>query len=369
MCIDVFTSITANYIPKARVLAHSIKRSHPTIRFSLLLSDTLPAAFDLATEPFDSVILLQDLNIPNLRQWIFKHSLVELSTAVKGFALVRLLRNEDCSAVLYFDPDIVALTPLDELIEHFTSHSILLTPHLTEPETTMEGILDNELCVLQHGVFNLGFIGIKNSPEGRRFANWWADRLTHFCRDDIPRGLFTDQRWIDLAPAYFEQIAILRDPVYNVCTWNLNHRQVEGNLEEGLRVGGQKIVFYHFSGLDSGAQQLMLDKYGSGMPGLYELREWYLRECERMGQQQFSSICWAYGQFDNAETITAQHRKSYRDRVDLQDAFPDPFATHNVNRSYYHWFEANSESCIQKLSARVPRRSWWQRLHAHRNRR
>ena len=37
-----------------------------------------------------------------------------------------------------------------------------------------------------------------------KFANWWNNRLQLYCYDDIPRGIFTDQRWVDLAPAYFD---------------------------------------------------------------------------------------------------------------------------------------------------------------------
>ena len=53
--MDFYTSITSNYIPKARVLAHSVKRAAPGSRFHLLLSDVPPAGFDLADEPFQAV--------------------------------------------------------------------------------------------------------------------------------------------------------------------------------------------------------------------------------------------------------------------------------------------------------------------------
>jgi hypothetical protein len=347
----VFTSIIANYIPKARVLANSVKRLHPELKFHLFLSDAIPPGFDLAQEPFDFLWTVDDLGIENPSQWVFQHSIVEVSTGIKGFALLKLLDLPDCFQVLYFDPDIVVLDRLDCLLGRFDSGSVLLTPHITEPEATIDAILDNEICVLQHGVFNLGFLGVKNSSEGRRFARWWADRLYHFCVDDIPRGLFTDQRWVDLVPAFFPDHCVLRDPVYNVCTWNLTHRKVEGSLAAGLTANGQRIVFYHFSGLDSGAQEGMLHKYGATMPALYELRAWYLAESDRLGQREMSAIPWKYSVFDNGEPITPLHRTRYRQREDLRAAFPDPFATADVNRSYYHWFEANDES--------RRKRRWW----------
>ncbi len=71
----VFTSIAANYLPKARVLARSIKRVAPDAHFCLMLVDDAPHHFDLDSEPFDSVLSLSDLGWkirragPSLIQW------------------------------------------------------------------------------------------------------------------------------------------------------------------------------------------------------------------------------------------------------------------------------------------------------------
>jgi hypothetical protein len=84
--MHVFTSIVANYIPKARVLAESVKRVHPDAFFHLVCSDSLAglAADDLTV--FDTLWTLEDLPVPNRRAWAFKHTVVEMCTAVKGIA-------------------------------------------------------------------------------------------------------------------------------------------------------------------------------------------------------------------------------------------------------------------------------------------
>src|SRR3954447_2276136 len=292
MATHIFTSAAANYLPKARVLARSIRQFHPDCKLHLVLCDEAPPGF-AGPDHFDSVWNLTDLEIPNLKSWLFQHTLVEANTAVKGFALRKLLSLPDCDHVLYFDPDIVVLSTLRQLLNEFERGSVLLTPHITETETTRQAIVDNELNALQYGIYNLGFLGVKNSPEGNRFASWWCARLQDFCFDDRPRGLFTDQRWADLVPACFPEHAILRDPAYNVCTWNLTHRTVTGSVPEGLLVNGKPLGFYHFSGFDSGSQQGMLDRYGSEMPALYELRAWYVEECGKADEEQFSQLPWA----------------------------------------------------------------------------
>ena len=127
---------------------------------------------------------------------------------------------------MYIDPDIAVFNRLDEIDRLLDHHAIILTPHQLEFEDVRSAVLDNEVCSLKHGVFNLGFFAINNSSEGYSFANWFNQRLLEFCYADIPNGLFTDQRWCDLAPAFFQNLCILRDPGCNVASWNLSKRNL-----------------------------------------------------------------------------------------------------------------------------------------------
>jgi hypothetical protein len=300
-------------------------------------------------EPFNSIITIEELPIPNIKGWIFKHSVVEMCTAVKGIAFLEIARRYNGEKIFYFDPDTVVFSGLNELTRRLDQHSILLTPHLTIPEKSLETIIENEICSLRHGVFNLGFLGVRTTDEGMRFLNWWSERLIDFCYDDIMNGLFTDQRWIDLVPAFFDDIGILREPIYNVATWNLTYRIAGGSVERGITINGQPLSFYHFSGFDSGAQEVMLKKYGQTSSVLFDLRKWYIAECERMGQEEFGSIRCGYDFFENGEIINKGQRLIYRSRIDLQQAFPNPFMTSDLERSYYHWCKENIEESIPQV--------------------
>lgn len=337
--VHLFTSITTNYIPKARVLAKSLKKFHPDYQFHIVLSDRIPRLIDIHNEPFDSIITIEELKIPNLRSWIFKHTLVEMCTGVKGFGFKEIIRRYQPDYVFFFDPDMVILSPIDSLIDKLNKNSILLTPHQTEPEETDRAIVDNEICSLKHGVFNLGFLGIRPSEnsEGLKFIDWWTARLRDYCYDDKLNGIFTDQRWVDLAPAFFDDLGIAREPIYNVATWNLTHRTATGSIEQGIKINGQPICFYHFSGFDSGDQHVMLKEYGKKSPVLFELRDWYIEQCNLSDQKELGKIACIYGCFDNREAITTVQRTIYRSRVDLQSAFPDPYATSDLSKSYFNW--------------------------------
>jgi hypothetical protein len=336
--MQAFTSVSLNYLPKARVLAETLKRQHPEARFHLVLADRLPQWLAAAPGPFDSITQVEQMPVDNVKGWIFQHSLVELCTAVKGEACRMLSRRYPNEPLFYFDPDIVVLGRLDPLLAELARTDILLTPHLLEPEDSLEAVLDNEVCALKHGVYNLGFLGLAPTAEGRRFIDWWAKRLNTLCYNEVERGLFTDQRWIDLAPAFFPTVGIVRDPGCNVATWNLSRRKITGSLDQGLQANGRPLLFFHFSGFDSGAQKIMLDKFGGDSPVLYQLRNWYVQECQRNGQDKFGRQSWSYGFFDNGAPITDEHRRIYRDRIDLQELFPEPAATGDAKHSFYHWF-------------------------------
>lgn len=338
----IFTSCAANYIPKARVLGESVKRFHSDVDVYLMLVDDIPPQYKPEAEPFDAVVKAADLGIPNFEQWIFGHKIVEACTAVKPFMLKHLL-EKGYQQVMYFDPDIALFFPLTEMLAEFDHTSILLTPHQCKPEQTEEAIKDNEICSLKHGLFNFGYVGVQNDDEGRRYAQWWADRCYYACFEDTAGGVFTDQKWNDFVPIFFDHVKILKSPVYNVATWNYTQRDIQGTLEEGFTVDGQPLVFHHFTGYDSGAHHVMLEKYGSHMPATQRLSQWYEDSCQAFAQADLAAVKWKYGSYSNGETITPAHRKLYRSRKDLQEAFPQPFSATpqgKFNRSYVDWLKS-----------------------------
>jgi len=323
--VHVFTSAAFNYIPKVRMLFQSLRKYHPEWVLHLALADELRAEIDLSREPFDDVLTIDTLDIPNWRGWAFCHTIVELATAIKPFALIKLLQRPDCEKVIYMDPDMVAFSRLDDILAALDESNLVLTPHLTKPEATLDAVMDNEICSLKHGVYNLGFIGVAANEEGRRFADWWAKRLYYFCRADIKNGLFTDQRWIDLVPAFFDGVAIMRSGRHNVASWNLTTRQLTGDVEGGLFVDGESLGFYHFTGFDSGAHRIMATKNAGVNRSVQALVNWYDKLTKDIGKDPLARAPWAFAVFSNGERISPAQRLVYRERMDLQAAFPDPF--------------------------------------------
>ena len=326
MSVYCFTSATYSYLGRVRVLAKSIRQHHPDWIFCLCLCDVPPPGLDpeVDRDLLDEVVSVAELEIPNLSAWMFRHNIVELSTAVKGKMLCRLLDKEDAESVVYIDPDIALFNPLTHVLELLKDHPVVLTPHQLEPEIHPQGIVDNEIGSLKHGIYNLGFMAIANVSEGRRIARWWRDRLLVYCRDDPKNGLFTDQKWCDLIPAFFENSAILRNPGYNVASWNLSHRPIRIDDEGQIYAANAPLRFFHFTKVDT-AGEVMLERYGSESIALFELLRWYR---EAIGKNQPAEVpprYWYYGTYEDGTQISHPERLIYRDRKDLQVAFPDPY--------------------------------------------
>ncbi|AFT84806.1 hypothetical protein [Paraburkholderia phenoliruptrix] len=323
--VHCYTSVSFSYLDRARVLAESVRKHHPDWTLWLLLSDEAPEGFhfDIAEEPFDYVVTIAELGIPEWKQWAFEHDVVELCTAVKGAMLCRLLDGE-ADAVVYLDPDTAVFAPLSHVVDRLAKSSVVLTPHLVSPETTSAGVFDNEIGSLKHGVYNLGFVAVRNNMQGREFAEWWRDRLLKFCRDDVANGLFTDQRWCDLVPALFEDVFVLRNPGYNVASWNLATRPIQFQPNGTILAGADQLRFFHFTKVNS-VGEAMLERYSFGASDVFELLRWYRSRLAVHRPAGLPANWWMYGTYTDKRPIPRAHRIAWREQVDLRASFKDPF--------------------------------------------
>ncbi|WP_411289190.1 hypothetical protein [Phenylobacterium sp.] len=338
MKVICYSSFTFSYLNRARVLFQTVRRFHPDWELVALITDRPPEGFDFdpAAEPFDRVVWASDLNIPDFDSWIFKHDVVEVCTAVKG-PFIHQACGWGADSVIYLDPDTALFASLEPLERWLEDHDILLTPHLIDPNDDPTAIADNDISASRTGIFNLGFVAVRTTGEGARFAKWWNDRLLSYCYDDIPNGLFVDQRWCDHVPALFDKVKVLRDPGYNVASWNLSKRTVAVEKDGRITVNGAVLRFWHFTKLGPLGDVMTRRYAGENFP-VYEIWRWYKDQVAAVTDPAIPGRYWAYDSFEDGVPIARSQRLLYRHRTDLQAAFPKPFAS-GVG-SYQQWLEA-----------------------------
>lgn len=322
----VFTIVSLNYLPFAMTLMDSLRSIHPAWDRHVLLVDRANDE-QLAGKDLYHVTTVEALPLPNMREFLFRYGIMELNTAVKPY-MFRNLRKQGYDRVVYFDPDILVIDKLLD-IEHLLDEgrTAVITPHLTAPMD--DGLQPTELDILRAGSYNLGFIAVNGLPVSDKFISWWAGKLEYGAGADPDRGVFTDQKWIDLAPGMFGEFAILRDPGYNVAYWNVPHRPI--TRRDGAWFAAlQPLRFFHFSGFDplnpepfsKHQNRLTLSTIGPAR----ELALQYAQLVLDRGFEAYRHKPYAFGAFSNGVSIPRSIRSLYRKEPKLRKrARPDPF--------------------------------------------
>ena len=337
------TIASNNYLAMARVFADSYLEHHPGSRVFVCVVDEPSPAVSYARLPF-TVIFARDLGIPTFRNMAFRYDVMELNTAVKPYFLSHLRDEFGLDRVLYFDPDIVVFDRLDGLEQGLREAPMLLTPHITAPLEDNRSPSDR--LIRQVGVYNLGFLGLRLDEGTRLFVDWWARRLHRHCISDPSNGLFVDQSWMDLAPAFLDGVRVLREPIYNVAYWNLPHRfpRLEGGR---WKIDGRPMGFFHFSGFDADDLEAVSRHQNrlrlADREELRPLLEDYRQRLADRGFAESRSLAYSYAAFDGLPTTIPRFLRRTLLRVDPQGVrWPDPFAT-DIDDSFLAWLEEVDE--------------------------
>lgn len=334
--LAVATVVAKNYLSFARVLARSLIDHHADVPFFVLLSDEVDGYFDPAVEPF-RLVRPPDLGIPDLRAFQFRYDRKQAAVASKPYLMSHLL-DRGFERVIFLDPDMLVLGGLESLFSQVGEHAVVLLPHLLAPLGGREGV-ERELNILLSGVYNGGCLGVSARPMARAFLEWWQVRVHEHCRHDLAEGLYFDQRWLDLAPVFFHDVHIFRDPGYNVAHWNLPERTV-GLEGGGLTVNGRPCRVFHFSGFEPD-RPAAVTRYSSrlamsGVGPVAELFRRYASLLEAAGHRESEAWPYAYGHFDNGVPISDLARRIYQDLGPSARRFGDPFETARRD-SFFRW--------------------------------
>jgi hypothetical protein len=393
------TIVASNYLAMAEVLARSYLAAHPEHRFVILVIDDGEASVD--DERVD-VWRLDELRLDpvELAVMLTMYEVREFATAVKPPFLAALLDHDDVGC--YIDPDVYVYAPFDDLVtEPARAHDIVLTPHVLRP-VPRDGLDPSEQTLRLSGLFNLGFLAVGGGA--RPFLRWWGERLVTDAVIDLPRGLFTDQRWIDWVPTLFRH-TVCRDPGMNIAWWNAYERDVVLVEVDGASVptvDGGPVRFVHFSGYDpmrpevfshwqprprqswapGDALRVLAERYGEeliasghferrrapyqhdvaadGTPLTAELRAMWRRSvvteledgrspAELRTPPAFGPGCERFGTWlDGVGGGTADHPHARRERVvwerrpDLREAFPDVDGAHAA--AFRDWLDRDPDA-------------------------
>jgi hypothetical protein len=344
----IITTTCADHLYKAKVMAKSVKQHMPDAKvvtcliendlsplgspstnqtgprtLEAWLSDLRISSVTKDFQHFDDVVLAKDLGIDNFHKLLFKYNALEVSCIMKYYMMLYVMNkyeNED--QFVYLDSDMKVFGPFDELKENLGKHAVVLTPHRVDPDPWEHFLKD--------GTFNGGCFAVRRSPDADQFLRWMTNRLTDYCYIDEKEGLFVDQKWLNLAPAYFD-VYILRHPGYNLAGWNLHETERKLlNMVGGIyRVKDKPLRLIHFSGINIFFERVINDWFPDRNHPLFALRDEYVKEWDEMGRSSLADLPWSYDYFKSGEGIATETRVKCRINPALLDSCENPFTLSN----------------------------------------
>lgn len=355
----ICTIIAKNYLAFARTLAQSFLAFHPDHKCYVLIVDEFEGYINPAEECFE-IIKLTELGIPNLRSFCFKYDIKELCTAAKGRFLEYLLREKAVDRLLYLDPDILVTGWLDGIFERLGTYDIVLTPHL-DTDYPDDGLMPNDGHILSAGIFNLGFIGVNSSNNARSFLDWWRPKLYEKCVVDLSSGYFVDQKFIDLAPLFFENVFIETDVGYNVAYWNIHSRRITRS-NGAWQCNGGTLYFFHFSGyipertaISAHVPNSVARHRFSNRCDIRPLFAEYKKLLIQNGHEHTSRWPYTFGHFRTGEPIPKHLRSYYFYFSSKRSRFGDPFDSKRLKRRISPVVGRTAE---EQLEAILNSRAW-----------
>lgn len=239
----IFTISTTNVFAQTKTLLDSAKKFNPEYDFIIFFLDEPSEEIKLEY----NIITLDKLSIPNIHEMFDNYNLNEFCFSLKPFCFKYLFENLKLERALYFDSDILIFSKLEKLNLLFIEHDILLTPHILTPIYDDDKI-PSQKSFLNSGLYNAGFIGVKNTENSLNFLNWWSYNLEKLCKVDLCEGIFVDQNWLNFVPLFFKKVGIISDVGHNVAYWNLHEREIRQINGKYIVNKNTELVFFHFSG-------------------------------------------------------------------------------------------------------------------------
>ena len=357
MRFQVCTIAARNYLAHARVLYRSFRQFHPDSPFTVLVFDAPSGS--VTGEEFDVLSLTEiGLSPGEETRMPLLYNVTELATALKPW-FFRTLVQRNATELLYFDPDIEIFTPVERLAELARAHCLVLTPHTTRP-MSREDVRPNETDILSAGAYNLGFLGLNRACDS--FLDWWSERLLREAFIDVANMRFTDQRWMDFAPGYFDS-CILKDETCNVAYWNADSRGLSWTGQR-YEVRGEPLCFFHFSGFKPEVPHLLSAHQGhnprtrlSEHPAVAKICREYSEKLTAAGYEKLRTIGYGFARTPRGLEITPAMRQAYRTALREHEESDEP-APPNVFADENEFVAWLNEPLYPRVCPEITRYAW-----------
>lgn len=295
--MEVFVShCDKNYSSRAIAMARSILRYTPESKLIMVYQDneTKQAFEGFSLENTELVSIEQLISeFPELRQVRENRSKIEFYFSITPFLLKYGALGFPNEVISYVDADILFFCdPSDGIQEIQKNHSARLVPHRFKQD---------HMYLEKYGKYNVGIVSY-NPKFGTKAIDWWAESCIRSTSIFPTAEVFGDQKYLDEFERVDPSVLISKHLGENVAPWNLLELEL-AHGEQGPKVLGSPLVYFHFSGLKLFQNFAALGFAGySKKPGKQiwkQIYKPYIKEIRAIeqktglsSQMQFKNLTW-----------------------------------------------------------------------------
>jgi hypothetical protein len=237
------TCFDRNYLSRGLALYCSLQRHAPGSRlwalcldqacYELLARLDLPNLVAISLAEFEAA----DREVAATRS---SRSLIEYYfTCTPAWLLYVLEREASSQWVTYLDGDLFFFGSPEVIFGELEKAAFGVIPHRYTPEIGH---------MRKYGIYNVGWVGVRNDPDGTAAAKWWRAKCIDWCYDYVDGDRFADQGYLQELSARFPRVRVIENLGANLAPWNIGNYRVEFRDGKVLVDSTYPLIFFHFQG-------------------------------------------------------------------------------------------------------------------------
>jgi hypothetical protein len=233
-----------NYLSRGLALYHSLQRHAPGARLWVLC---------LSEECYRTLAALDLPDLVPRRLAEFEAADPEVAatrssrSALEYFftcspAWMLFVREREPSAewITYLDGDLFFFDSPEAIYRELQGAAVAITPHRYTTKLSR---------MLKFGTYNVGWVGMRNDPDGVAVISWWREKCIEWCHDYVDGGRFADQGYLDSFPRRFQRVHVIANVGANLAPWNIGNYQLGFQDDRVMIDALSPLIFFHFQGL------------------------------------------------------------------------------------------------------------------------
>jgi len=235
------TIVSPSHLYKGITTLFSVKEYDNEIILYLIVTDPIKIELENITILSLDVLCKNDPQATTIAD-IYRDRKDAFRWSLKPIVLRHLISENSGATVIYCDCDMCFFASPTHLYDYCKMGGIVLTPHwLTmDPDENITHFRES----FRSGLFNAGCV-VANE-KGLYALDYWVKACISGCEVDFSKGLFVDQKYLDLMLIYFPETIVCRHTGYNLAAWNIEMRNRFLVENEGA-TGSYEVALIHFT--------------------------------------------------------------------------------------------------------------------------